>query len=113
MTTTVHLYERKTHRYADGWADLDEHQYLGTVKLAGPTLVARGNRYDEGDTVRYTTRLPAGMDPKAAIKALRATLGGSNCRHEYDCCGCASHHVLARLTAPRRLSVTVFTTFNY
>lgn len=113
MTTTIHLYERQSHKYRDGWRDLDEHQYLGTVKMTGPTLVEPGNGYDRGDVVRHAVRLPVGMDPKAAAQALRDTLGGGRCRHEYDCCGCASRSVFTRLISPRRLSVTVRTSYNY
>ena len=52
-------------------------------------------------------------DPARVAQALRDTLGGSRCRHEYDCCGCASRYVKVIRKTRRDLLVRTFVTYNY
>lgn len=109
----VNLFERKTFKYRDGWSHEDNWNYLGAIKLTPPKITRRGEEYDEGDTyVRYA-RLPAGVDAKRYARAVEDTMRGSNCRHEYDCCGCPYFRVDAKLIATRKLLIHTAVTYNY
>jgi len=33
MTQQIHLYERLSRKYRDGWRYLDDEQYVGTAKV--------------------------------------------------------------------------------
>ena len=106
----VHLYKRLTHRWAPGWADMDEHQMVTPANLTGwrQTL--------NPDVYTATATVPAGAsrrDARDIVRALIDTLGGSHCTHEYDCCGCAYRHVNARRVSRNRYGVTMRVTFNH
>lgn len=107
---TINLYVRKTSKYADGWSHLDEQQYVGTVMVTPYKQVREGNDYDDGGTYIRHARLAARADWKLLTKALKDTMGGSNCRHEYDCCGCARHSV--KVERHGRTAV-IFTSISY
>ena len=111
----VHLYTRKSFKYADGWRHLDNDEYLGTIRVT-PAVVIRepapNADMSEGPTYVQYARLPAGIDVASAKQAIRDTMGGSNCRHEYDCCGCSSRSV--RVTnVGRKLRIITNVSFNY
>lgn len=109
----VNLYERKTHYYSDGWSGEDDWTFRGSLKLTPPKQVREGNNYDDlGTFVRYT-RIPSGTDWRQVAQTVRDTMCGSRCRHEYDCCGCTSHAVSAKLVAPRKLLIRTTVTRNY
>ncbi len=110
---TASLTLRKTHRYADGWADLDESRYLGRMKLTAPRVLVPGNGYDRGPVFIQRVRVPSGLKREDVKQALMDTLGGSRCRHEHDCCGCASRHVQVRALGNRDFAVRTSLTFNY
>lgn len=91
MAQIIDLFERKTHEYAPGYADLDHSVFVGKAKLLPQREVAPGNGYDDmGSFIRYA-KLSANVDRELGEKALRDTIrmmNGGRCRHEHDCCGC-------------------------
>lgn len=109
----VGLWLRLTHKYRDGWSTEDTRRWLGEMRLTPRRLVKDHDGMDGGAVHTLTATVPAGLDPKSVAQALRDTLGGSNCRHEHDCCGCASISVRARRTGRNRYSVVTTTNFNY
>ena len=108
----IQLSARKSHDYAAGWEYLDHREHVGTVKLTPRRLVAKGEDYDEGGTYLQHARIPAGMPVNLFKRAVRDTMGGSNCRHEYDCCGCASYHVSVQ-NRGRRAVIRTRVSYNY
>ncbi len=108
----VHLNVRTSNTYADGWRHLDSDEYVGTVKLTPRRLVAEGDGHDEGGTYLQHARIPAGMPVDLFKQAVRDTLSGSNCRHEYDCCGCASYHVSVQ-NRGRQAVIRTRVSYNY
>jgi hypothetical protein len=110
---TVYAYANTTNRYAAGWRHLDEDKFVATVRLTQPHMIKRGMGYDEGDTYTQYVRVPRNVSTVELRRALRDTLGGSNCKHEHDCCGCATHRVSTKVVAPRRLLVRTQVSYNY
>ena len=110
---TVHTYTRITHGYADGWRYLDNDKFLASVKLTPPKVVEEAGGYDEGPTYVQYARAPAGVAIAELAQALRDTMGGSNCRHEHDCCGCAIRYVRVKHLGSRRLQVRTQVGYNY
>jgi len=109
----VHAYQRTSHSYVDGWRHLDNDEFVATVKLTPAKQIADGKSFDEGGTWVQYARAPAGVSIPKLIQALRDTMGGSNCRHEHDCCGCASSSVRIQHLGSRRLMVRTQVSFNY
>lgn len=107
------LWLRLTHKYRDGWSSEDSHRCLGEMRITPRRLVKDHEGMDGGAVYVSTATVPKGLDSKTVIQALRDTLGGSNCRHEHDCCGCASTSVRARRSGRNRYSVVRTVHFNY
>jgi hypothetical protein len=113
-----HLYERLTHRYRAGWANLDEHRYLGDVKVLQPKIDrSTDNGYDEGPTLYYRVVLPAGCEvDRRALRAVREFLDERHtrrCSHDYDCCGCAFASVRVKKAGRREMTARVRIGRNY
>jgi hypothetical protein len=110
MTQQIHLYERLSHKYRDGWRDLDDEQYVGTAKVLAYRRVS-----DEGiDGNTYATRVvaPSALRGVDLSNAIADTLSGSRCRHEHDCCGCPSTYADVRRVSRREYAVSLHTTYN-
>lgn len=106
----LHLYERLTHKYRAGWSDLDDDQFVGTVKMLRPRLVR-----DEGiDGYTQVARVvaPSKLASANLARAIMDTLSVSRCRHEHDCCGCPSTLAIAKRVSRREYAVELHTTFN-
>ena len=88
-------------------------QYLATVRLTPPKMVREPSDHDDGGKYVQYLRVPRNVNPGQLSQALRDTIGGSNCRHEHDCCGCATRYVRTKLVAPRKLKVTTSVSYNY
>ena len=110
---TVHAYKRLSHKWAAGWQHLDNDTFVATVKLTPSKTVREADGYDDGGTYVQHTRAPSGVNIKDLMQALRDTIGGSNCRHEHDCCGCASRSVRVKHLGSRRLLVRTDVSYNY
>jgi len=110
----ANLYLRVTHKYADGWRHLDDDQFVGTVKVLGVTSATEGGDYDDGGTASFRVVAPSALRGADLSRAIADTLGGgSNCRHEHDCCGCASTYATVRRVSNREYAVRLRTSFNY
>ena len=117
MPQSITVSSRKTHRYAEGWSDNDQWKTVGQVKLLPSRTTRPGQDHDDGGTylVHAVSKQRMATAPQAKLmaKSLAETLGGTRCRHEYDCCGCAirSAHVIHR--DRRHFVVKVDVRFNY
>jgi hypothetical protein len=105
------LYERLTHKYCDGWAGNDAHRFVAIVKLTPHRMVREYEDVDDGGTYIQHCRAPAGAPN--LTRALRDTLSGSNCRHDWDCCGCASRSVRVFKVSARDYVITADISYNY
>lgn len=109
----VNIYTRTTHQYADGWRHLDNDKFVAAVKVTPRKRVKEGNGYDEGGVYVQYARAPSGVNIDRLMWGLRETMGGSNCRHEHDCCGCATFHVGVKHVGSRRLVIHTRVSYNY
>lgn len=110
---TLHLYNRLTWKYVDSCRDMDEHRYIGSVKMLGGTKIAEGNDYDIGDTWKFRIVAPSTLKNVNLASALRSTLSHHGCHHDYDCCGCASVSAIVRRVNKREYFVSLHTSYNY
>lgn len=110
---TLNVFARTSNKYRDGWSYMDNFEFVASVKLTPYRLVRKPSDYSDGGTFVQYLRVPRGMDAKVLGRAIEDTVGGSSCRHEYDCCGCTSRRVFTRLVAPRRMKVTTDISYNY
>jgi hypothetical protein len=110
----LHLYLRHTFRYADGWSSNDQHSYLHTVRAPAPRVIEED--WGWGGVLLYTLKVPGQLSRKEHARIKRAiyhTLGGSSCRHEWDCCGCLRRTVSVQRVSQREYSVRVSAYRNY
>lgn len=109
----IQLYVRQSFRFRDGWASKDDWEWVGSLKVTPAKQVREGNGYDDGGTyVRYA-RLPAGYSAEHIAQSVRDTMSSSRCRHEHDCCGCASYRTSTKLIRPRLLQIQTSVSYNY
>lgn len=109
MPTQITLSARLTFGYSPGWDSLDKWgEYIGAKVLA-----EKRHHKDDGYTTTRTI-VCKHKDSKLIMAAIRSTFTRSNCRHEYDCCGCYTHRI-TRLHRVKRgeYSVTVCSSPNY
>lgn len=111
----VGISKRTTHKYRDGWSHEDRWQYLGALKLTPAKVTEEGNRYDDGDTYVRFARIPniSSKGFKLLKRGIQDTMGGSRCRHEFDCCGCASYSVKVERVRPRLVLIRTRVSYNY
>jgi hypothetical protein len=111
--TKLQLHQRMTHAYAAGWSDLDDWQHLGTAKMLRWNATAEPLGFDEAAT--YTTKVIGPRQLRAVDlgNAISATLGGSSCTHEHDCCGCPTTSASVKRTSAREYFVHLRITRNY
>jgi hypothetical protein len=110
---TVYAYKRLTHNYAPGWRHLDKDVFVGAVKLTPPRLTELPNGYDDGGAYVQYGRAPADADMQDLIRGLQDSMGGTSCRHDYDCCGCALYYVSIKHMGSRRLQIRTRVGYNY
>lgn len=104
---------RKTFQYDGGWAYLDQTVTVGEALLT-PPRTTRPRQYgsDNWSYVQHAT-VRASVPEKIVVKALVDTFSGSSCRHEHDCCGCASRSVRVKRIGKRRYLVHTSVSYNY
>ena len=106
----ITLFKKLTNKYRLGWDHLDSHQFLGQAKMLTPRLV-----YDDGiDGKMSITRViaPAALGSTDLSTHIATSLSYSRCRHEHDCCGCATVGADVRRLSRRQYSVKLFTSYN-
>ncbi len=106
----IHLYERLTHKYRSGWSYLDEETYIGTAKV----LAYRKVKDDGMDGKLHITRViaPASLGNVDLSYAIVETMSQSHCRHDFDCCGCATVSASVKKLSRRQYSVRLSTSYN-
>ena len=112
----LHLYLRRTFNYDGGWASLDEHTYLCTVRVFAPRVIEPDYGGEDAGVYHYTLKVPRQLSRKEHTRIKRAiyhTLGGTYCRHEHDCCGCVRRSVSVQRTSQRTYSVRIQGWRNY
>ena len=109
----VHAYKRTSYTYADGWRHLDNDVFVGAVKMTPARQTEEPKDHDDGGAYVQYARAPSGLNLQQLMQGLRDTMSGSNCRHEHDCCGCASSHVSVSHLGSRRLLIRTRVSFNY
>ena len=113
---TVNCYKRLTNRYNPGWAYLDKSEFVGTLMLTPRKLTsvpADDADHSEGNTYVQYCRVPARVKWKELAQAIRDTMSGSSCQHEWDCCGCSSTYVTVKRHGTRQLRIHTSITYNY
>lgn len=110
MTTKIHLYQRLTYKYRLGWDYLDNFDAIGTATMTAPKLVS-DNGID-GKTHTARVKAPATLGNQNISKAISDTLTTSRCRHEHDCCGCATTTAQVTRLSRRQYGVKLFTYYN-
>jgi hypothetical protein len=106
----ITLFKKLTNKYRLGWDHLDSHQFLGYAKMLTPRLIT-----DEGiDGKMSITRViaPAALGGTDLSTHIATSLSYSHCRHEHDCCGCATVGADVRRLSRRQYSVKLFTSYN-
>lgn len=110
------VYKRLTHRYSLGWASLDNHEYLGRIRLTPSRVVRQPDDFSDGGTYVQFARLPVRLNARErreARQAIADTLT-SRCKHEHDCCGCSSFRSRVYPTRdPRTVRVVTSVSYNY
>lgn len=91
----IELFLRRTRRYNDGWAHLDEQEPIGTARH----LSSKQTKKDaDGCTTLSLFMVSSSASADDIESALYDTLT-SACRCEHDCCG----HMQSRVSRIRRL----------
>jgi len=107
------LYKRTTHKYRDGWRHLDRSMYVGTVKVLQGRVVREAEDFDDGGEVLHRVVAPRDLRDVDLSRAIIDTMGGNNCQHEHDCCGCELRHVTVTRIKPRQYAVVISYSYNY
>jgi len=105
--------ERETYKYATGWNYLDSWKELGTAKMLQARMVREPNDHDDGGAYLAKVIAPSNLKGRNLSQAIAQSIGGSSCKHEHDCCGCASTSARVKRTSAREYSVYLRVTYNY
>ena len=111
--STLELFERESHTYAPGWSHLDSWAHIGTAKLLQQRMTREPEGYDDGGAYLAKVIAPRELKGRDLSRAIAATMAGSSCRHEHDCCGCPSTSAIVKRTSAREYSVHLRVNFNY
>ena len=87
MSTIFHGYRRLTQKYRNGWAHLDEREFIGVFKMLSISPGCYDADYGESMTQYVTIQAPKGATKKDVADAV-ADEFLQGCQHEHDCCGC-------------------------
>jgi hypothetical protein len=116
---------RITRGYRDGWSNLDT---WGQPTFKVKVLAGNGKRYreDRDGGYSYFNRVVAMNDSSelhhkdfakltdAEIeRAIYDTISGSSCRHEHDCCGCASSSITLTKVRKHEWKMETRISYNY
>lgn len=114
MAHFQHFYVRLTNRYVGSCDHMNEHRYAFTGRVVPSKTLAEGDGYNEERVQLLVVRVLSGStNPSDDARAIRDTFTKAGCHHEYDCCGCASHHASVRRISGREYSVRLTTYWNY
>jgi hypothetical protein len=105
--------ERESYTYAAGWNHLDSWKELGTAKMLQARMTREPNGHDDGGAYLAKVIAPSNLKGRDLSQAIAQSIGGSSCKHEHDCCGCASTSARVKRTSAREYSVYLRVTYNY
>lgn len=108
---TAYIPSSRIKDYDGRWLAIDND--VAKVRLTPSKKVQDGNGYDEGGTYLQYMRVPRGVNKNLLRAAVQHTMGGSNCTHDYDCCGCASRAVTTKMISARTMQVRTKIYYNY
>ena len=85
---------RVTHKYASGWAYLDDWESIGKFSVLSSGELSDHNGAGEGTTTVTIVEVSRNDRIKDADveRALHHVFSQSSCQHEHDCCGCLSYY---------------------
>lgn len=109
----LYVYEYQDQRYRKAYDHLNSRRFLFTVRATPPVCVREPEDYDDGGVYVQYARVRPGVDRARLARAMSATLSGSACSHEYDCCGCASYYVRVTPYGRRGIKIRTSVTYNY
>lgn len=114
----IDLFKRLTFKYRDGWADEDLWDFMGVARATPPRVVREPEGFDDGgDFVHHVTvdkAIERAYTRREVANALGTYFSWSECRHEYDCCGCSFGYALVTPSKRRgRYIVRVRMGYNY
>ena len=95
------LYKRITHKYRLGWSYEDEWAEMGEMK-------ALPVKKDKQILIA-----PSKLAHLNLCSFIEQTLTQSHCRHEHDCCGCASYYARAVRIARRKYLIDIHVSYNH
>jgi hypothetical protein len=98
--------------FTQGAESPDTGNYYRFKVLAG-RVWSTGNGYDEGERVSFRAIGSKTLSQADQRLALLRSMNGSNCTHDYDCCGCASTYASVRRVKPGVFAVQARTSYNY
>jgi len=111
------VYLRLTHKYVGTFKDLDDHAYIGEVKVLGRRKVNQPEAYYEepshGPVYVMRVIVPKTWNRKIWTQALHDAFSRHGCAHEYDCCGCANYSADVRFVGKREAVVRTVITYNF
>lgn len=87
-------------------------RYYRFKALAG-RVFETGNGYDEGQSASFRVIGSKRLSQADQRAALRSSIAGSRCTHDYDCCGCASTYAAIRIVKRGIFAVQTRTSYNY
>ena len=93
MRNLFNLSKRQTHKYTDGWSHEDQWNSVGEYSILNTRVVEYPEQYDTLETRAITVRVDSSATLEQITFALYDSLSGGGCRHEHDCCGCATYTV--------------------
>jgi hypothetical protein len=93
---------RSTRQFADGYAHMDKWEEVGSMEDISSKTVESDDGEDLTEPRKTTlhTIITSKADDEKIKAAIYDTFTVSNCKHEYDCCGCRSF----RVTSAKRVT---------
>jgi len=82
-------------------------------KALASRVWTQGNGYDEGQSASFRVIGSKRLSQADQRRALLASIAGSRCTHDYDCCGCASTYAAIRIVKRGIFAVQTRTSYNY
>ena len=83
------------------------------LMVIGKRMTREPDGYDDGGAYLAKVIAPRELKGRDLSRAIAATMAGSSCRHEHDCCGCPSTSASVKRTSAREYSVHLRVSYNY
>ena len=107
------VYNRLSHKWSDAFSHRDDWAFIAVAKATPFRETVQPRDFSDGGEQICLVELDREVRARVGKLALENTMGGSNCTHEWDCCGCARRHITAKKIGKRKFLVHQRITFNY